>query len=175
MYAKSFLTRSIPGVKKTATLLSAIIKPTNGRRIRGTSRYIGQFQATLLDLNYTLLFYFGFFSPPFVLQTQPSCRKGGSQDFWELQWSRNCYGKTAANKNARAIIRFHLICHYSELLFYCYCRSQVDNSRLTISCFEPIVLVYDHHDTKWKSREVTAWVSPRTVPMPNIPHASMSI
>ncbi|TKS70075.1 ER membrane protein complex subunit 8 [Collichthys lucidus] len=31
----------------------------------------------------------------------------------------------------------------------------VDNSRLTISCFEPIVLIYDHHENKWKSREVT--------------------
>ncbi|KAG7230206.1 hypothetical protein INR49_012339 [Caranx melampygus] len=32
----------------------------------------------------------------------------------------------------------------------------VDSSRLTISCFEPIVLIYDHHENKWKNREVTA-------------------
>lgn len=31
---------------------------------------------------------------------------------------------------------------------------QVDNSRLTMSCFEPIVLIYDHHENKWKSRDV---------------------
>ncbi|CAL8351276.1 unnamed protein product [Merluccius merluccius] len=30
----------------------------------------------------------------------------------------------------------------------------VDNSRLTMSCFEPIVLIYDHHENKWKSRDV---------------------
>lgn len=31
----------------------------------------------------------------------------------------------------------------------------VDNSRLTMSCFEPIVAIYDHHEHKnWKSREV---------------------
>lgn len=30
----------------------------------------------------------------------------------------------------------------------------VDNSRLTMSCFEPIVSIYDHHENKWKSREV---------------------
>ncbi|KAJ0056165.1 hypothetical protein NL108_003452, partial [Boleophthalmus pectinirostris] len=32
----------------------------------------------------------------------------------------------------------------------------VDNSRLTVSCFEPIVIIYDHHENKWKSRDVTA-------------------
>ncbi|KAF3832562.1 hypothetical protein F7725_026226 [Dissostichus mawsoni] len=31
----------------------------------------------------------------------------------------------------------------------------LDTSRLTMSCFEPIVLIYDHHEHKWKSREVT--------------------
>ncbi|KAA8595564.1 hypothetical protein FQN60_010855 [Etheostoma spectabile] len=31
----------------------------------------------------------------------------------------------------------------------------LDNNRLTMSCFEPIVLIYDHHENKWKSREVT--------------------
>lgn len=41
-------------------------------------------------------------------------------------------------------------------LFCFYCYSQVDNSRLSISCFEPIVLIYDHHESKWKSREVTS-------------------
>ncbi|XP_075996373.1 ER membrane protein complex subunit 8 [Genypterus blacodes] len=29
----------------------------------------------------------------------------------------------------------------------------VDNSRLSISCFEPIVLIYDHHDNKWRGRD----------------------
>uniref|UniRef100_H2VBX1 ER membrane protein complex subunit 8 n=1 Tax=Takifugu rubripes TaxID=31033 RepID=H2VBX1_TAKRU len=32
----------------------------------------------------------------------------------------------------------------------------VDNRRLSISCFEPIVLIYDHHENKWKSRDVTS-------------------
>lgn len=32
---------------------------------------------------------------------------------------------------------------------------QLDNSRLTMSCFEPIVHIYDHHENKWKSRDVT--------------------
>ncbi|XP_072321830.1 ER membrane protein complex subunit 8 [Eucyclogobius newberryi] len=31
----------------------------------------------------------------------------------------------------------------------------VDNSRLTVSCYEPIVIIYDHHENKWKSRDVT--------------------
>ncbi|XP_042269206.1 ER membrane protein complex subunit 8 [Thunnus albacares] len=31
----------------------------------------------------------------------------------------------------------------------------VDSSRLKMSCIEPIVLIYDHHENKWKSREVT--------------------
>uniref|UniRef100_H2M0J3 ER membrane protein complex subunit 8 n=1 Tax=Oryzias latipes TaxID=8090 RepID=H2M0J3_ORYLA len=31
----------------------------------------------------------------------------------------------------------------------------IDNSRLTMSCFEPIVIIYDHHENKWKSRDVT--------------------
>ncbi|KAM3625671.1 uncharacterized protein V6R79_015907 [Siganus canaliculatus] len=31
----------------------------------------------------------------------------------------------------------------------------VDSSRLTMSCFEPIVHIYDYHENKWKNREVT--------------------
>ncbi|XP_012710557.2 ER membrane protein complex subunit 8 [Fundulus heteroclitus] len=31
----------------------------------------------------------------------------------------------------------------------------VDSSRLTMSCFEPIVFIYDHVENKWKNREVT--------------------
>ncbi|XP_077445467.1 ER membrane protein complex subunit 8 [Stigmatopora argus] len=31
----------------------------------------------------------------------------------------------------------------------------VDSSRLKMSCREPIVLLYDHHENKWKSRDVT--------------------
>lgn len=29
----------------------------------------------------------------------------------------------------------------------------VDSSRLTMSCFEPIVVIYDHHENKWKCRD----------------------
>lgn len=60
MCVHSFLNRLIPGVKKTTTSLLAIIKPMNERRIQGTSRYNDQFQATVFDLNCTLLFYFVF-------------------------------------------------------------------------------------------------------------------
>ncbi|CAL8404151.1 unnamed protein product [Boreogadus saida] len=30
----------------------------------------------------------------------------------------------------------------------------VDSNRLTMSCFEPIVVIFDHHENKWKSRDV---------------------
>ena len=54
--------------------------------------------------------------------------------------------------NAQRISQVRVI---GVLIFYpSFFPLQVDNSRLTMSCFEPIVLIYDHHENKWKSRDV---------------------
>uniref|UniRef100_A0A1A8BVG8 ER membrane protein complex subunit 8 n=2 Tax=Nothobranchius kadleci TaxID=1051664 RepID=A0A1A8BVG8_NOTKA len=41
----------------------------------------------------------------------------------------------------------------------------VDNSRLTVSCSEPIVVIYDHHENKWRNREVTMYASDCAFPL----------
>lgn len=85
--------RSTLGVKKIITSLLDIIKPMNGRRMRGEFPQSGhwclQFQihkpCPCLDVS-------ALNGCSSLLQTQPSRRKSGCQDFWELQWSSNCYG-----------------------------------------------------------------------------------
>lgn len=44
MSPHSFLSRLIPGVKKTTTSLPDIIKPMNGQRIRGSNRIMASFK-----------------------------------------------------------------------------------------------------------------------------------
>lgn len=60
MSPHSFLSRLIPGVKKTTTSLPDIIKPMNGQRIRGSNRIIVSVSNHLLDVMHIVL---GVFCP----------------------------------------------------------------------------------------------------------------
>lgn len=79
--------RLILGVKKTIMSLSDIIKPTSAQRIQG--RGPGKNNLCILHPAAAWTSVYVWFS---LLQAQPSCREGGCQDFWELQWRSNCYG-----------------------------------------------------------------------------------
>lgn len=93
----SWYVRLTPGAKKIIMSLPDIIKPTNGRKIQGKWGCMDAdthwFEHTQRDMHLSDSFVWRCLSCSSTIQTQPGCWKSGCQDFWELQWSSNCYGK----------------------------------------------------------------------------------